>query len=283
MPPLPLESYSSAQSENRTAVVQEWLSRLPRQFHTTATQDMDAALEANLDQKSLAKVQWLLTSEQMLRWLKSRKSRLLVVQGDPAPMEVLNYLNFASAFVARSFRDTPAYPTLYYSCGLRNQHSIDESESGPIALLNTLNAQLVQWIGEYAESTDLAFLEEKKYKEKALKDRTYATQLLRRLVQLLGPDSAIFIVVDGVSRLSGPGREGRDTLKPVLEILKSEEIVSKVLLTDLISMLWLDEIKHLEITVPVDVGRFWDVSSLDESAARPFIKAREESSRLSDA
>jgi len=268
-----------------TRMVRDWLSGLTYDFLALVDEDLSESVTAQPLGKELSKAQWFLTSDELRKWLQSPKSKLLVAQGNTRPELVRSYLSFAAAFVATSFRQSPQCPTLYYACGFRNEADFDEDASGPMALLNTLNAQLVQWVGEHVEGVDLGFLERKKYGVKARKNLEDAVDLFQTLVELLG-ESTLFIVIDGCWRMSGPTADGEAVLDAILDVLGSKEIkenvVSKVLLTDLMDLLWLDDagVKRLEIHVPDDVGTMWGADSMDGSTTRALFRARKKEEEL---
>ena len=88
-----------------------------------------------------------MTSEQLLGWIEKAESGLLVIQAETAPQTQANAISLSSAFLAQSLKESHDSPVLYHCCGLRTEEGpLSAETSGTIALINSLNSQLVSTI-----------------------------------------------------------------------------------------------------------------------------------------
>jgi hypothetical protein len=244
-----------------------WLSLLPRPFHKLALQDMEESIRFQLRPSEQAKVQWLITSEEILDWLQATESQVVVAQGERAPDALANALAFTSAFIAQSLRESYPYPVLYYSCGLRNEASPSNDESGPVALLNSLNSQLLCWLTQGDQQASLTLLNSDRYCQWSQENASNALDLFKHLVHLIPTRATLFIVVDGLSRLSGTESQGEETLRGILRPRSYKNPSVKVLLTDLLSTECLRKRRYVEVCVPEHAngeGQQLNVQHLDE-------------------
>lgn len=132
--------------------------------------------------------------------------------------------------------------------------SLEEQKSGPLALINTLNAQLIcHLLGKQGNSVDLSFLQEKGLTETSRKsirsrlkeERGIFDSLLTQLA-----DSDVFVIIDGISRLTGDDILVNKTLRGILRIAsKSKTRRIKLIFTDILFRTVLDDYDFLEVFV----------------------------------
>lgn len=217
-------------------LIRKWVKNAPLEFTKLSRGDMQESLRQNLNSKEEAKVQWIITSEKLLEWLRTTKSHILIIQGQTAPMELSNSLSFSSAFVAHSLQASYKCPVLYHSCLMRtydDSPSADE-RSGPLALINSLNSQLLEGLKK-RQDMDFSFLKKQKYgHSKTQKSLRSGIRLLRRLVDEIPEDDAVLVVIDSISRMTGRNDEADEAVHELLNIVSQARATIKVLLTDLL-------------------------------------------------
>lgn len=180
------------------------------------------------------KTQWLLQSDEARRFLSSPSSQVLLVDAETLPDELMNPLSFASAFLAQTLSAATASPTLVYMCGIRqNESSVPEDQNSPLAMLTSLNAQLLKYIAESKPGVDLSFLDEKKQRRKHQKKLSASLRLLQRLLDSFSSREVVFIIIDSCLSLSGPQDEAEDCIRSLLDIADQAQPVSRVLLSGL--------------------------------------------------
>lgn len=235
----------------------DWLRILPYQFQDLSVRDMDDLLErsTSLSMDDQGKVQHIMADPKLFQWLNAQNSMVLLVQNEVAPDDLLNPLSFSSAFLARTLQGTYKSPVLYYNCRSRGRESFDQEMSGPLALLNTLNAQLIVHIlATHGDSIDLEFLQQNELL-KASRNQTkhrlrHGRDLFGRLIEELPESDVVFIIIDGMSWLTGEEAAADKVLRAILHLAShSTSRRIKLLLTDIISRTVLNDYNYLEVFV----------------------------------
>ncbi|RSL39554.1 hypothetical protein CEP53_013973 [Fusarium sp. AF-6] len=218
--------------ENNTRIASGWLKRL-RGFPFDPMTDMKECLKnielLDCDEKNMSHS--ILHSDQFDYWLQGEQSSIIDIDLHIPPASLDNPLSFTSALFATALRTTAQFPVLAFFCAHRNNDSPLEDKSGPIALIKSLDGQLLKFISDHRPSVDLTELEEYEFFPKAKKDIKAGLRLLDALLSLLSEDDMVFIIIDSLSRLSGSGEE-RMIKRLVRMIRQRDDLVIKVMVTD---------------------------------------------------
>ena len=198
--------------------------------------------------------QFIMTSEQMTTWLHGKRTSLLDLDPQTPPTNLANSLSFTSARLLVALRSLEKYPGLGFFCRSRNTYSSSETKSGPVALVRSLNGQLLEFIAKHKTGLDLSQIE-KSLLAKAESDTDYGLTLFRELLILLeeagGPDTSVFIVIDSLSCLSGKPRESHELMEELWKIIRHRKgLVIKVLVTDALVSSPVKGIATLSLRVP---------------------------------
>lgn len=235
----------------------DWLTALPLQFHDLAIQDMDELLNRStaLSMDDQGKVQHIMASSHLFEWLNAQKSMVLLVQSEEAPDDSINPLSFSSAFLAQTLRGTYKSPVLYYNCRTRSRESCEEDMSGPQALIDTFNAQLVvHLLNTHGDSVGLEFLQQNGLSKTSQKHKNnrlrHGRRLFKRLIEGLPEPDVVFMIIDGMSWLTGDQTVANKVLRVILQLAShSTTRTIKLLLTDMLSRTALDDYEYLELFV----------------------------------
>ena len=212
---------------------------------------------------------YILVSEEVQDWLREEDRRILVVEPENAPDEILNPLTFAAAFLAKSFKANKSKPTvLCFHCGIRANDSIDEKHSGPLAMLNSLNAQLLTQTLQTKGDVPIPILEDPTQRKRLRKRTSKALKLFRQTLDAFSAQDPIFIIVDALSRMPGSQAQREETIEGLLSVVEDVDATVKVVLTDMCSLKGVvEEREFIELYVEEYVDRWkQDVSveHLDE-------------------
>jgi hypothetical protein len=227
-------------------IAKDWNKHYLQDFPGCANEDIKKNQRALLDKDDQERVKWILASNRMLDWIRSRGSTALLLQCEESPEEVENCLSFTTAFIAYVARQECPYPVLYHSCGLRGLGGPRKGVSDALALVNSMNAQLISHLANMESNRpDLAFLQDKKdergkpdqrFRKTSQRRHREALELFHRLIQLLPKESLVFIIIDSLSRLptSGDQKALQKIIKAVCGLAEGDEIRirAKILLSD---------------------------------------------------
>lgn len=236
-------------SEANVALAKKWLKGIQLNFHILAQKDLQEILEGRLTFKEESKVHWIMTAEGVSDWLECAQSKVLVFQGETAPKELTNAMSFSAAFLARSLQKSCKFPILRYFCGFRTEVSSNYAESGALALLNSLNSQLLRALCK-KPGVDVSFLKDRKFCRKSQTTASGAINLLRRLAGQVPNQEVLFIIIDSVSRLSGTEKEAQKALSVILDLYSHSRVPVKVILTDMLSKSVLCDRDYISLHVP---------------------------------
>jgi len=115
----------------------------------------------------------------------------------------------------------------------RNNQSSLEDKSGPVALIKSLNGQLLRFTADHRHSVNLSTLEDQQFFSKAKKNLNDGLLLLDMLLSSLPEDDMVFVIIDSLSRLSGSEHDGDKVIKKLRRIIgKREDVAIKVMVTD---------------------------------------------------
>ncbi|KAK6198392.1 hypothetical protein LQW54_010286 [Pestalotiopsis sp. IQ-011] len=220
--------------ETNERITTSWLKRL-KDFSYDAKPDILDLFEhlevLTDDEKNVSSS--VVRSEQVGNWLKAGGSRVLNIEPETPTESLTNPISFSSALVVTTLRLPARYPVLAFFCMHRNNDDCSDEKSGPIALVKSLNAQLLTFVVEYRPEVDLSKVTDweffRKATKKSLKD---SLQMLEALIRLLPEDDKVFIVIDSLSRLSGSTKNEDKVMKRLGRFVKTEQgPVVKILIT----------------------------------------------------
>lgn len=179
---------------------------------------------------------YILVSEEVQSWLQIEDSRILLVEPESAPDGILNPVTFAAAFLAKSFKSNKSKPTvLCFHCGIRANEMLDEKRAGPLAMLNSLNAQLLTQTLQGGD-VHIPILEDPRQRKKLRKRVPKALKLFRQTLDAFSSQDPIFIIIDAVSRMPGSQEERHEVIEGLLSAAEDAEARVKIVLTDVCSL-----------------------------------------------
>lgn len=218
----------------------------------------------NLSTKDQDTVAWVTGSAELRTWLReSRRQQpgtvLVVDSGAGRPDRLLNPLTLTVALVVQTLTAAADFPVLSFFCGLRTNDAYDEELSGPVGLLNCLNAQFLTHLRVRNPDIFLPGLDDRRFSGRSRKHVREALDLLELLVRQLSPDEdAVVVVIESACRLVGSDSKRADkAIGGILDIAERATIVFKVLITDMISNRPIEgrEVTRLFVPDYIDGGR----------------------------
>lgn len=178
----------------------------------------------------------VIRSEQAGNWLKAEASRIMSIEPETPAESLTNPISFSSALLVTTLRLRAQYPVLAFFCMHRNNDDCSDEKSGPIALVKSLNAQLLTFVAEHRPEVDLSKVKDWEFFRKAKKSLKDSLQMLEALMRLLPEGDKVFIVIDSLSRLSGSTKNEDKVIKRLGRFVKKEQgPVVKILITATLS------------------------------------------------
>lgn len=179
---------------------------------------------------------WIMGSAELRKWLRAIRSSILIIDSETRPDELMNPLTLSLALVVQTLTTNADFPVLSFFCGLRTNDEYDEELSGPVGMLNCLNAQFLTFLKENKPGTFLPSLENRKFRQRSQQHVSQALDLLELLVeQLTADDDAVIVVIDSACRLVGSSSKADKALRGILEIAEKATVAFKVLISDMFS------------------------------------------------
>ncbi|KAF5635829.1 hypothetical protein F52700_5141 [Fusarium sp. NRRL 52700] len=179
------------------------------------------------------KFEWILKSDELQQWQRTTYSTILDIRPEDSPEEDNNALSLASAVIQSSLEAVEDILVMGFFCGLRTTDSRHPDDSGPMALLNSLNGQFVKLIAEKRGSVDVKFIGQGKMRRKSKAEPKYALQFLGECLRCLPEREIVVIIIDGFSRLTGNKDTGHRIIKKLCQMVAEyPDIVIKILITD---------------------------------------------------
>lgn len=222
--------------ETNTRLASEWLEGLDRPTRKPATTDAKECIQRIdlLTPNQKDQSQWILASDPFRTWLKSPQSSILEIELQTLPDSLENPLSLTSALFTTTLTSTEEVPILSFFARHRNNASKMNEKSTPLALVTSLNAQLVTYLVKHYPTVDLASTEKEgllsRQSKKRLKD---GLKLLKALLWSLPAGGMVFIVIDGHSRLSGKQKDANKVVEKLKRVVtEREDVVFKVVITD---------------------------------------------------
>ena len=265
-PPKAITAPSEARDTGEQPI-QEWL-RCMSDFEPSSDTHVTECLKRFdvLDNKEKEKARWVMGSDELSDWLRSKRSCTLSVIAETPPEDLMNAVTGSSAAVALILRQTTG-PVLSFFCGLRTNDSLRERCSGSMGLLNSLNGQLLTFILDKQDNAGLAFLQEQNFMRKSRKKPKYALRLFKCLLGSISEQDVVFILLDSFSRLSSTNSDEiiADLAKIITEM--SDHAI-KLLVTDPLPNCPVKDMADFSLYVPDEITSLedgLDVAYLEET------------------
>lgn len=148
----------------------------------------------------------------------------------------MNPLTLSMALVVQTLTADADFPVLSFFCGLRTNDAYDEQLSGPVGMLNCLNAQFLAHLRGRNPDIFVPCLEGRRFRQQSQRHVTEALDLLDHLVKQLSPgDDAVIVVIDSACRLVGSSAKADKAIRGILSLAKKAPVVFKVLITDMLT------------------------------------------------
>ena len=220
--------------ESNSRVSSKWLKGL-KGFNYKPMVDMVDCLEhiekLEADEKNVS--EWIMSSEELDRWLKDEQSRFLEIDLQTPPRDLNNPLSFTSALLAMTLQSIERFPVLAFFCMHKNNEFPEEEKSGPVALVRSLTGQLLKFMTKNRPAVDISQLEKQTSFYKSGKNLKHGLAMLDALLSLLPEGDMVFVILDSLSSLSGSEKDGHKLITAMSEITKRRGHVSiKIIVTD---------------------------------------------------
>ncbi|KAK1750915.1 hypothetical protein QBC47DRAFT_392885 [Echria macrotheca] len=228
---------SRSHHDENMATRARWLasSPAPRPAHVKDIRElMDRQTLLTPDDQDVST--WIVNSDELFKWSRDSQSRVMTIDLPTPPRELVNPLSFSTAKLATAFLASESLPVLCFFCMHRNSENSAEEHSGPLAMVNAFNHDLIKYITQRCETVDLAELEELGDVKACKKSRTklrHALALFRALIGSLPGDQHVYVLIDCLSYLSGDEKDGKRVMGEILEATGERDgAVIKLLVTD---------------------------------------------------
>ncbi|RYP23848.1 hypothetical protein DL765_000925 [Monosporascus sp. GIB2] len=238
--------------ETNQAVASKWLAGL-KAFTPDPSEDVKDYLEhvEQLDADEKCVFEYILDSGELSRWMGSPGSSVLGIDLQTAPARLYNPLSFSGALFVSTLKSTNNFPVLSFFCRYRNNSFPgDEKYSGPVAMVNSLNGQLLDFLAKNRPSKDLSVLEGQRFFSKAKRHLKHGLQMLDALISLLPQGDTVFIILDALSYLSGSNLDVELAIRGLCNIIAHRKNnIIKCMVTDPLqgSLLY----KHADLSLHV--------------------------------
>ncbi|KAF1961538.1 hypothetical protein CC80DRAFT_532137 [Byssothecium circinans] len=254
--PMDPRNPKSTIAKSNRKLVKNWSAHL-RTAYDAAYEDIQEGLQGlrGISTSERDKVQWILTSDEIHHWLRTASSAVLYVEQETCPDTTMNPVTFTTAFLVKLLKKQD-YPLLSCFCGLRANSSMDESTSGPVALLSSLFVQLLKQLQKKRPEINLTPAMGVDSRIAHTLDKRGYMDSIKRLVDSLKDRDCVFIMLDMVIDLTGSTSHNDEVLKFILDLSKDTQRVVKVMATGRISESVLRNITHEVLFLPdvVDTG-----------------------------
>ncbi|KAK2775758.1 hypothetical protein CKAH01_12714 [Colletotrichum kahawae] len=223
--------------EQNRKIVEAWHESL-QDFDPSAENHVIECMRAGLGQLTLEdreKSQWIMSTPEISNWLRLDESNILGVRAENAPDGLHHPLSFTAALLTETLQRSTDFPVLSFFCGIRTNEKFDRALCGPLAVLNSLNGQLLKHFSQKRPSVDLSLLqqENKRLMKKSVDKPKYAVRLFRGLLELLEDDDVVFIILDSWSRLLGDRTEADNVIDNLSQTTKDfPHLAIKILILD---------------------------------------------------
>ncbi|KXX73453.1 hypothetical protein MMYC01_210158, partial [Madurella mycetomatis] len=207
--------------ETNQAVASRWLAGL-KGFNPDPSRDVKDYLEhvEQLDADEKCVFGYILDSEELSRWMRCARSSVLGIDLQTPPARLYNSLSFSSALFVSALKSTNSFPVMSFFCRYRNNSFPgDAKNSGPVAMIKSLNGQLLDFMAKNRPSKDLRALEDRKFFAKAKCRLEHGLKMLHVLISLLPQGDTVFIILDALSYLSGSNLDADLAIRGLFDII----------------------------------------------------------------
>ncbi|KAK7749144.1 hypothetical protein SLS62_008432 [Diatrype stigma] len=280
---------ASIRSRQKTngSISTKWSKRLKGIGICDPASDIKDCLEhlEKLDHDDKNISQYILHSEELNSWLKEAQSNVIEINLHTPPSSLSNPLSFNSALFAETLRSTNQFPVLAFFSMHRNNESISQEVSGPVALVRSLNGQLLKFIAAHRPSVDLSALKDQGLFLEAKKSLRHGLRLLKGLILSLPENDALFLIIDTLSWLTGTECDQDKVFKKLGKIVEeTENVVLKIMVTGTLPGSYAKSIADISLFVH-DVSSGFGGIDIAESGGQIYkrIKGRHVKQGIGDA
>ncbi|KAF5505064.1 hypothetical protein CGCS363_v004344 [Colletotrichum siamense] len=244
--------------EQNNRIVEEWYESL-QDFDPSPEKHVTECMRAGLGRLTLEdreKSQWIMSTPEVSNWLRLDESNILCVRAENAPDGLYHPLSFTAALLTETLQRSTEFPVLSFFCGIRTNEKFDRVLCGPLAVLNSLNGQLLKHFSQKRPGVDLSLLqqENKRLMKKSTQKPKYAVKLFRGLLELLEDDDVVFIILDSWSRLLGDRMEADKVIEKLSQNTKdASHLTIKILVLDPLPSDSIHESAHSVLYVPDEI------------------------------
>jgi hypothetical protein len=208
----------------------------------------------DLSLKEKDKAQWIMDSEKLRNWLAQTQSRVIEIRAETAPEELINSMSLTTSVLSVTLSSLTDYGVLSFFCGLKRHESYNEDDCSPMAILNSLNGQLLQFVLQKRPTVNLAMLESHKYFRGSREKPKYASALFKELLSLLPENDVVFILLDSFSRISGDKAQSDKIIEMICQAIEDmPDLIIKLLVTDSLPNCPIADLADLSIYVPNEI------------------------------
>ncbi|KAF7532423.1 hypothetical protein G7Z17_g13642 [Cylindrodendrum hubeiense] len=176
----------------------------------------------------------ILLSAKVQKLLNERKTSTLVIESAEFLGNVYNPLNFAATFLAKELAANRTHPiVLSFHSGCRTFESLDHDVSGPLGMINSLNAQLLTQVLERNRDTEIPMLDDIEKHKTYQKKLSAGIQLFRETLGTLSDEDNVVIILDSLSAMTGNPRRQADILSQLLEVIYDADVVVRMVVSDI--------------------------------------------------
>ncbi|POS73063.1 hypothetical protein DHEL01_v208542 [Diaporthe helianthi] len=279
---------SPQQNEPQPSSIDLWLQELAQPQRNSPY--IDKCLENiwGLSLKEMDRVKYIMASAELRSWLRSSRSAMLIIDSETRPDDVFNALTSSIAIVTHTLILEANFPVLSFFCGLHANEVYDEHLSGPIGLLNCLNAQLLSYFKEQdVDTTVHQQLQKPKFRRRSQNKVSKSLELFEIMLNDLSESDPVVIVVDSACRLRGSRQLANQAIRGLLQVAGKANRVVKILISSPWSTdeLGLNGFDQLYIPDYIDgdrEGLNLELAQKDAAEAAKTSKAKDESSEDSE-
>ncbi|KAK1831940.1 hypothetical protein QBC39DRAFT_349778 [Podospora conica] len=219
-----------------------------------------------LSPKEMDRMQWVINSANLSSWIPPKRSCILEAHSESAPSEVMNCLSFVTATMASMLAEKTDSVVLSCFCDKRARASFDSANSGPMAVWNSLNGQLLKAMASQKQTPYLDFLERKRLMNRSQTDPKYARALLKEMLAALPEGSVVYIMIDLFSRTNRRATDipkGEELIQDLVKLTRRmTRLVIKLLVTGALPTCSIRKDADLNLFVPDEVDGWQNGVSL---------------------
>ncbi|KAK2741994.1 hypothetical protein CKAH01_01421 [Colletotrichum kahawae] len=148
------------------------------------------------DTDERAKAQWLLQTDEFRNWLRENRSSMLLVDGELQD-SMISPLSWICGGLISALVENPDSAVAFFFAGLHVDMQLPDIDSGPVAMLRSLIAQLL--MSANLPSPDLSFMTKEMIKECREGDCLVLCEMFVKIIKQVPPKTTVYCIIDGVS------------------------------------------------------------------------------------